>query len=364
MTTKLAVLCNALLLAGALTTSASAATPIFVNAATGSDSNNGETAGTAVQSLAKGLELVDTSGTIQVAAGTYSQALVLAKPVVLLGANAGISPNTATRGAESILTVDGPMITIGAGAEGSVVDGFKLTGATNDAVDGMIFGTVSDGVVKNNIIDGNSGHGIRVLGAQRWTIEDNLIQNVTGSSRSGMFLLSFQESVVKNNTLKNLNYAGMICDAHQNTVIEGNTIQNATQPGIQVANSAGPVTITNNNISQTNSANGADKAAISIYPNTLIIDVTNNTLSNNNGAFSVRNQAGAVASTVHVNNNNFLGNTTPQVKNRAQGGGLLDASNNWWGVATGPTAADLAESNVDFDPWLSTQAAIAEWLNY
>lgn len=357
--------CNALLLASVLCTSTWAASPIYVSSASGSDTNNGESIATPVQSLTKAYELVDSSGTLVVAAGTYTQSLVLSKPVIIEGANAGISPNGGTRVAESIITVDGPVITIAAGADGSVVDGLKFTGTTNDPGDGIIFGNqVSDVTIMNNIIDGNSGHGIRVIGAQRWLIEDNLIQNVTGASRSGMFLLSFQHSTVKSNTLKNLNYAGMICDSHQDTVIENNTIDNCSQPGIQVANSAGPVLVTKNHISLANTANGADKAAISIYPNTPLIDVTYNTLINSNGAFSVRGQAGTVAATVHVNNNNLLGNTTPQVKNRAQGGGLLDATNNWWGTATGPSSADLAESNVDLDPWLSSEAAIGDWMNY
>lgn len=353
-----------LVMSGLLATSAWAAPTIYVNAATGSDANPGTSAGAPVQTITQGILNVDADGTVIVAAGQYNEAVTLDKKVALLGANSGVDPNTMVRGAETIMTAAAPMVTFAAGSAGSKLDGFKLTGAANDAVDGVIKGSANDVIVANVIVDGNSAHGMNLTGVQGWTVEKNLVQNITGTSRSGLFLITFQNSIVRDNVIKNSVYAGIICDSVQNLTVQGNTVQNATQPGIQVANSAGPVTISGNTFTACNTSNSADKAAISIYPNSPVVTVTGNTLSGNSGAFSVRNQAGTVAATVTVNYNDIIGNTAPAIRNRAQGGGALDATNNWWGVATGPAAGDLAEANVTFSPWLAAPASVADWSMY
>ncbi|PKO14407.1 hypothetical protein CVU37_14595 [candidate division BRC1 bacterium HGW-BRC1-1] len=355
-------------IAAGLVAVAGAATPIYVNGATGLDTNDGVAPGTAVQTVAKGVELVDAGGEVIVAAGAYTEQVVLAKKVALKGANFGISPNPGTgRVAESIFTGNAPNVAFEAGSVDSSIDGFKFTGATNDAVNGAIKGSANGIVMKNNIIDAHSGHGVNATGVQNWTIEDNKISNIGGTSRSALFLISMQNSLIKNNVINTTVYAGIIVDSGQTLTLEGNTISNVTQPGIQVANSAGPVTVTKNTITNANTSNGVDKAAISIYANSLVVDVTLNTISGSNGAFSVRSSGtGTVASTVHVNNNDFLGNTSPQVKNRAPGGTTpaLDATNNWWGVATGPAAADLAEAGVTLTPFLAVPSAVDGWSKY
>jgi hypothetical protein len=59
------------------------------------------------------------------------------------------------------------------------------------------------------------------------------------------------------------------------------------------------------------------------------------------------------------------------VINSAQGGGVLDATNNWWGNITGPTNAgnpggtgDSAGANVNFTPWLTGLASVRGWFAY
>jgi hypothetical protein len=67
------------------------------------------------------------------------------------------------------------------------------------------------------------------------------------------------------------------------------------------------------------------------------------------------------AATVHVNYNNISGNSPNGVTNKATA--LLDAKNNWWGAADGPSSVgpgsgDNVSTNVDFDPWLTEPQVI------
>ena len=357
-------------IAAGLVAVAGAATPIYVDGATGLDTNDGVAPGTAVKTVAKGVDLVDAGGEVIVAAGAYTEQVVVAKKVALKGANFGISPNSGVRVAETIFTGDAPNVAFEAGSTDSSIDGFKFTGATNDSVSGAIKGSANGIIMKNNIIDAHAGHGVNATGVQGWTIEDNKITNNGGGDRSALFLITMQNSLIKNNVINTTTYAGIVIDSTTNLTVEGNTISNVPQPGIQVANTpTGPVLITGNTISNANTSNGADKAAISVYANVAGVDVTLNTISNSNRAFSVRASGGGpISPTVHVNNNNFLGNAAPtasvgQVKN-ASTGNPLDATNNYWGSASGPSTADIAEANVTVTPFLSSTAAVAEWSLY
>lgn len=80
----------------------------------------------------------------------------------------------------------------------------------------------------------------------------------------------------------------------------------------------------------------------------------------------MRDKDGTV-SDVHVNFNNIYGNDGFGVGNFAQGGGIVDATNNWWGSASGPSHAsntytvpagdpqgDAVSDLVDFVPWYDT----------
>lgn len=350
-----------------LNSMALAINPVYVSP-TGSDSNDGAAPGSAVQTISKGIELADEGATVNVAAGSYSEQLSVSKPVALIGANAGVSAVSGSRAAESILSASGPIVYFDAAAAGSRLDGFKLTGASNDQNNGVINCAANDLAITNNIVDGNSGHGINALNVTNFWMEGNKITNVTGSSRSGAFLRGLHDSMIKFNQIDTTSYAGIITDLLDNVTYLGNTISNVSQPGIQVAQSSGDVFLQHNHISNANTANGADKAAIALYPNAVKVSVTSNTISDSYGAVSVRAQSGTVSADVHVNGNNFLGNhagyTAPTVKNRAQGGGMLDATQNWWGAATGPTANDRTEANVLFDPFRTTVSAVKGWMHY
>ena len=64
----------------------SCTTTCYVNAATGNDGNDGQTPGTALKTVNAALAAVSSGGTIVVATGTYTEQLVINKPVTITGA--------------------------------------------------------------------------------------------------------------------------------------------------------------------------------------------------------------------------------------------------------------------------------------
>ena len=357
----------------ALASMSNAIPVVYVNTATGNDGNAGNAPGAAVKTITKGIELVDADGTVNVAAGSYAEQIVVGKSVKLRGANAGVSPTTGTRTAESIITANAPVILLQPAAASSEVDGFKFTGSANDVDDGIIKAQSGPNnvAIACNVFDANASRAVNAIGVIGWYIHDNLIQNVTGNQESGMSLVTLQDSVVAYNRIVNAVYGGMIVDSTVRTLFTRNYIQNVTQAGIQVANTAGPNTLSFNTMTQTNTSNSADKGAVTVYVNVSNLSILNNDFSGNNGAVAIRNQAGTVAATVVANQNNIVGNNGVAVKNSAQGGGTLDATNNWWGSNTGPTHAsnpggtgDAVSNNVNFTPWLQQVSSVESWATY
>ena len=82
--------------------------------------------------------------------------------------------------------------------------------------------------------------------------------------------------------------------------------------------------------------------------------ITNNTISDNTCGVSVGFD-GSDASTVTINNNDIFGNTLFGVNTTNP---TVDATNNWWGDASGPSGegpgtGDAVSDNVLFCPWLT-----------
>ncbi|MEA3253984.1 MAG: right-handed parallel beta-helix repeat-containing protein, partial [Chloroflexota bacterium] len=196
-----------------------------------------------------------------------------------------------------------------------------------------------------------------------WLITDNKIDGVTGTHKSGLQLFALKNATISNNQISNTTYGGMILDGVESMVVSGNTISNVPQQGIQVGYSSDPpgpssnVSILNNTVTNANTLHKLDKGGICIYPGQSDILVVGNILIANYNGFIVRDKDGAVAPSIHVNFNNIYGNNGFGVGNFAQGGGMLDASLNWWGDNDGPSgegtgAGDSVSTNVIFSPWL------------
>jgi len=266
----------------------------------------------------------------------------------------------------------------------------------------------------NNVIDGNTlaDKGISV-GAFTPTLRtDNSGTEIVGNTVQGNIRFYYSNSSgveVRDNTLPGPS-AGFIgfetTSSCTSCVVSGNTVGAGTGNGIQLMYHLTGGSVSDNDVSgrTTNGIALLDSTGVSITGNlttdngasgivlvrTADVLVSGNQILRNAG--NVNNPGGltireGVGSTTVVDNtignntqygvwirdtagtgnvfhcNRIVANGVGMLNNTAS---LVDAEDNWWGSATGPTHAsnpggtgDSVSDNVDFDPWLTTEFCAA-----
>jgi parallel beta-helix repeat protein len=386
--------------------------------------------------------------TINVAAGTYREAVVIGKPLFLLGAGS-VKTIIDAAGLPNAVYVDG---FDNAGLSGVTVSGFKLENAN---FEGFAATSVSNLNFSNNLVTGNDksqdtangtcpglttyapwetaegldcGEGIHLAGTSYSTIANNISEGNAGGILITDNTAISQYNVIANNTIKDNLYdcgitqpsqpeyptsangghpwgimdnvyynntstgngtglagagAGILLavgapgESIRNTMIIGNTITNNGIPGV-VFHGHSPTDVIANTIVAGNmiSGNGADvgdaatgglTTGINVYgahsstvPGLLTgTQIYGNTISNEDDAITYNSGQPLV---VHLNNlinvgSNGLNNID------TTGTGTVDASQNYWGCATGAgatgstTCSIVLGSNVTTNPYLTSTVA-------
>ena len=369
---------------------ASAATPIYVDAVNGADTNNGQTPGTAVATIAKGIELVDSGGTVYVAAGTYTNDIWnsslgipagyrITKSVTLLGTQAGIDPAGSTdRGGESIL-VRTNGLPYSLYASDIMIDGFMIGSSAPNTGGRLIIADNADRVtIKNCIIQNtpttSSGHGVYIYpGAENALIEYNSFYNTGWEA-----IRCDGEVEISNNTIKDIpSNKGIYLGASSNAEISGNTISNTYYEGIQAWAQA---TITNNDISGGyHGIQLRDAASGSVIDGNTIsspdwigiqssasVDITNNNISGGWGGIEIMSGAGGstmsgntisgtsaeafrIFAQATITNNNTTGGYHGIQLNNAASGSVIDgntiSSPTWIGIQS-HVSVDITNNNI------------------
>jgi hypothetical protein len=206
--------------------------------------------------------------------------------------------------------------------------------------DGINFDRVTSGTIEHNELhdQGSENAAIYVYGSQYTTIKCNLVYNTL------------------NNEAIKLGAKGGADALLSGGQIIGNITHDTKQDGIAIYTS--DVLVDSNEVYNSTSENGAIYVAWGVSN----ITITNNKVHENTLSTSKSVDLGAImigtavnSATVHVNYNNITGNFPNGVTNKASA--PLDATDNWWGAANGPSGAgsgsgDKVSTNVDFDPWL------------
>jgi hypothetical protein len=374
--------------------------------------NNGGTGG-CFSSIQAAINAASPGSAINVDSGTYNENLTVNKRVILRGAQAGVNACSRSAGESIVTAASGALLTLQTGSAGTVIDGFTFSGgargisSTSGPLDNLqilnnrIIGFTNNGVslnhtgadiiVNQNSIDGASkagGGGLVQLSADPFNgfrltnncivngfatatgflvdgnrnvassatrsplIGGNLFNHIRNGANIGQ--RSLRDATISDNTFSNNDFDGLQ-GGPRNTLISGNIFSNNGRIGLSLTHFGNPTT---------DASQGASLSTITC--NTF----TGNGLTNNAGgtvggaiAFSA-NQAPGTISSNHTNFNNISGNL---VGARYTGMEIIDAENNWWGSATGPTIASnpggsgdiIADTNnkVDYTPFLTSPAS-------
>jgi len=295
---------------------------IYVDAVNGDDGNTGYDADHAKKTIQAGIDAVSGS-TVYVAAGTYDEQVVIDKSLTLQGESkentiidgSGYNPvirikaNDVTVKTLKIVGKDasnwyGINIGIGYAPEPSTV-GIRIEDCDVSSGRGIwLFNAV------NNIITGNTIHDCYDYGI--W-----LYQGADGNQ--------ITDNIIKFNGLGILEADG--CEGEPNIYASNRFEDNALGGG-----------------------GGSEGEGLAMYFANDIVE--SNTFINNRAGIWLYQPH----SDFKINYNNFEGNTQYGVELFA--GGPIDATNNWWGDATGPSGegpgtGDAVSTNVHFDPWLT-----------
>lgn len=331
--------------------------------------------------------------TINVAAGTYTENVILNKNVTLNGAQAGV--NACGRSAtESIIIPANPAVRtleLQTGSAGAIINGFTFSGGTRCIE--STSGPINNLQILNNRMIGFTGSGVFLNdNGIDITVARNSIDGASKTGSGDLFHLdtdSFAGFRLISNCIVGKGAAdtstGFFVDGNHNVgasatprkpVISGNTISNC-QTGMNLGTRAfGSLTVPNtgtisNNTFSNNlfdglqggiqntriagnvfSGSGRSGLALTSFGNTGVDrgaqnctiscnTFTGNGFTQNSGdtagggiTFSATQAAGTIA-TNHANNNNISGNFAG-----ARYSGIetpIDMENNWWGSASGPT---------------------------
>jgi len=315
-----------------------------------------------------------TSTTIDVVAGTYTENIVVDKEgLILLGPNAGINPNTGTRGAEAVIQPAGAGSWPSVGAvsilnDNVTIDGFEMDGTTVSKNGINAYGA-SDVTVSNNIVHsitaGWDGIGILVwdwdgsLTVDGATIENNLVYD---TGRMGIFCMDFGGEDTYALTTGHTIIGNVVHDTW--TVGWGDA-----GGGIQI-NAGKDCSIIGNEVYDTQNGNRGIYMFGSGSGNTIAgNDVHNNPTGiqvwiSGEGGTAI-DWEGDAANSPSVRLNNIYDNTDfGAVSSNIQGENMiLEAYQNWWGDNTGPQQGEsnpdgkgnAVSANVNYMPWLALE---------
>lgn len=280
-----------------------------------------------------GVDNAAAGDTVLVAAGTYTETVIVNKSLTLLGAQNGVDARGRSAGTESV--VNGLSGAFNISASNVSIDGFTIEDASGPGV--KVSGPINGIQILNNIIRDNILGLYFNNGGNAQIVKFNLFDSNNGAgtntgigvySDSASVVDSLNNSLIDNNKFTGQNTAAIFLDGFQlNIDITNNQLLDDSS--IILQNVTAPL-ITGNTIT------GSNSDAVRLIGGVDGTIITCNTIENSAG--SALRVAGT-ATNINVNDNNIQGNLfgiklDPGAYNTA--GGRLDATNNWWGNVTGP----------------------------
>ncbi|QDU13974.1 Pectinesterase [Gimesia maris] len=334
------------------------------------------------------IDLAASGATINIAAGTYSGLISLNKSVDLLGANAGIDPNSMVRGAESIINHAG-FYAINPTADDATIDGFSFVGNGGRVIDSYADAnnlTIANNIFNNTNIPGGQG-GIQLQSGSfdDLTVEQNLFQftgggaallvgaggsfermHIVGNHFAGTTGGIFQNGGTINDAVVEQNEftgdVGMNMGDAGNIQIRENTFDGTFFTGFQVGTIGGE--IVGNTFQNIEASPGFFGQAFELWGGQYGTTVSENVTIENN-VIHYNDVVGAAepthgirlrlpdggpgidASTIHINNNTFIDGgvhgDAKAIRHFGDQTTAADASGNWWGTTNESSIEALME---------------------
>lgn len=331
----------------ALATTVNAAT-WYVNSSTGNDANDCMTATTACMTITAAVTKASSGDTISVADGSYPELVAVTKTLTINGDQHGVDARSRS-GAESV--VGSPIGAFQIEADNVTIDGFTIQGVTADQnanpaglgagiwMNPGFSSTHGGAQILNNIIQNNIiGIEFDNDGTIPAKVQFNLIQNnnVPGAGSGSGIETNFG---LMNATIDNNKFVGqtgssiLVVAPSSSLAISNNTLD----AGIAMLDVNGS-TITGNS-----SIGNVLGAAIDLFGGNSNIVINNNVLDNGKEGVVVENPYSMYGvlpnSGITVSPNNCIaGNSVNgmRVDSGAYTGSNINATNNWWGAASGP----------------------------
>jgi hypothetical protein len=327
--------------------SASAAGTWYVDPA-GNDTNTCTAPGPtgACKTIDAAILKASAGDTIHVAIGLYNEQVQITKTLTLLGAQSGVDARTRS-GAES--TIDNACGPVQILADNVVLDGFTVQGSTSSDpcfIAGIwtnpgFSGTQGGHQILNNIIQNNiSGIELDNTGALPTKVQFNLIQtnNNPGPGSGNAIQVNFglaNATIDSNKFSGHTNSSVLVSDfggADTNITISNNELVGGTSERIVLGD------VTNSTISgNTSVGSTATNGPVRLFGANSNIAINSNVLKNGIRGIKVDDIGVGANSGVTAHNNCIMGNTVAGLEVPAGGhSGTLNATNNWWGAASGP----------------------------
>ncbi len=337
---------------------------------------------TTTGSVQRGVDAASNGFTVNVAAGTYNENVVVNKGVTLSGANYGVSC-TGARGAESIINSTGASgsITVNVTSANVTINGFTISNPAGS------FGIYNKGNSSNDIQDniitniGNATSGSQAsYGVAIEMGSAANMSNVNVSNNCVNYIRGGANTSLTGTPAKNNNGSGVAIGAGfstaafdiSNLTINSNTIDHITAStaaftdggkgaygvlinvgaSISAAGKAVSPQVSSNDITL---LEGLWAHAVGLEGETPGADVSNNYINSitdhkgNTDAVGVQVEDNAGAATVGIHNNSF---TAVALGVNNVTGTLVNATCNWYGTTTPSGVAAMNSSNVNYTPWL------------
>ena len=318
-----------------------------------------------------------TCSTINVAAGTYNEQVQITRTLTLRGAQAGVDARTRVPTSESI--INHPCGPVQIMADSVVLDGFTVQGSTMSDpcfIAGIwtnpgFSGTQGGHQILNNIVQNNiTGIELDNTGTIQTKVQFNLIQNNNnpgpGSANGIQVNFGLNNALIDSNKFSGHTNSSVLVSSggdDQKITVSNNEFVGGSSERI-VFGSVADSAITGNTSIGSTAVNGT----IRLFGGNSNIAINSNVLRNGVRGIRVDDPfAIGPNSTITAQTNCIVGNTVAGLEVSAGGhAGTLNAENNWWGSASGPTIASNPggtgdkiidpDGVVDYTPFLTSPA--------